>query len=101
MSDRATIYGGSWYYREPHVLERNDGGQVVLALPGSGGVAFLTPSTETVWRLLETPRTVVDLATSLARVYQGPIEDLATDVERLLEDLVARGVVQAVSDADD
>jgi hypothetical protein len=53
-----------------------------------------------VWNLLDEPRSVDELSTVLAAAYGTPQATIARDVEALLGDLVARGVVDRVHGLD-
>jgi hypothetical protein len=101
VSDPATGDEGSWYERSPDVLERDVDEEVVLAAPGGKDVSVVSASAGRVWRLLETPRTFVDLVTSLAREYERPVESLAFDIDRVLQELIHRGLMANVADGDD
>lgn len=52
------------------------------------------------WRLLDSPRTLLDLTQSLATEHAGPTENVSVDVEELPNELVERGLVEAVSNGE-
>jgi hypothetical protein len=63
-------------------VARVDGSSITLA--GSGAA---------VWRLLDEPRTVLDLARELADVYDAEAARIAGDIEPLLVELAESGFV--------
>lgn len=46
-----------------------------------------------IWRLLDEPRSVAEVAAVLAEAYDAPPADVAAGVEAFLSDLSARGLV--------
>lgn len=61
--------------------------------PLGGETLTVAAPGDAVWVLLEQPATLDDLVTALAEHFGEPVERIHGDVETLLADLVARGVV--------
>lgn len=90
-----------WFLRSPGALYRSYADEVMLASVDREGFDLLSGTGDAVWRLLETPQTLDGLTESLSRAYGADPTVIAGDVARLLDELVARGFVEEVSDADD
>ena len=78
----------------------------VVASPVSGELALLDMERDVyftlngtgahVWSLLDTPRTVSEIATSLSRTFEMPEEDCFADAEALIESMNENGLVHSV-----
>jgi hypothetical protein len=79
------------FVRSPNALSRNVGGELLLASTDGERIDSLSETAAAVWALLETPRTIGALIEVLAERYAVPRDTIATDVETLVEALVARG----------
>jgi hypothetical protein len=89
------------YMRAEDVLARSYGDEVLLAAPRRDVVDQLKGPAADVWEVLDRPRTIEDVVEQLTRLYRAPVERVQDDVQKLLDELVDRGWVQAVSDGDD
>jgi hypothetical protein len=70
----------------------------VLVLPMSGhDVMHLTGAGDDLWQLLAEPLTVDEVASRLAEIYDRSPEEIIQDIAPVLDDLVARGVVDLVN----
>jgi len=73
------------------------GDRVVLYHRGSGQALVLNPTGSWIWTLLVEPASVAGLAAELRRRYPiVPLDQAERDVTALLDDLRARGVVEAL-----
>jgi hypothetical protein len=90
-----------WLVRSSSVLSRVVGSDVFLTAPGREDVIRLAGTAGAVWELMENPQTVSTMVASLSRRYHAAPETIATDVERLVSELVERGWAEAVGDGDD
>ena len=69
-------------------------GDEMVALDVEQGLCFgLNAPATSVWRLLERPRHVSELKTSLLAEYDVTEAELSEDLETLLQDMVSRGLV--------
>lgn len=90
------------YMRTEDVLYRSFAGEVLLAAPRRNEVDQLKGPAADVWDLLDRPRTLPDVVEQLKKRYGGaPVDRVQDDVQALLDDLVERGWIRAVADADD
>lgn len=78
------------------VWRQSHDGVLVLAAPDHD-VVSLTGAAAALWQLLDVPRTVDEAARALAEAYSGAPQQIAADLDPLLADLVARGVVDRVT----
>jgi hypothetical protein len=94
---------GVWFQRSPEALTRSFGPQrdVLLASTDRDELDQLSGTSAAVWDLLRVPRTMEELIDALSEIYRTGPEAIGRDVEVLLEELVARGWVEAISDGDD
>lgn len=67
---------------------------VMILPPGSEEPVLISSPGETVWRLLTDPATPDELADRLAEIFDAPADVLRRDLERLLDDLDALGVIE-------
>lgn len=74
---------------------------MLLASKGREEVDRLSGTARSVWELLTTPRTMGSLLDALAEIYSIDRRLIASDVEALMKDLEARGLVERVADGDD
>jgi hypothetical protein len=72
---------------------------MLLARPGREGVDSLSETATVVWELLGTPRTLGSLVDLLAEAYAAHRENIAADVELLVEELIERGWVEDANGA--
>lgn len=99
--DPAVAAATVWFMRSSAVLARDVAGELVLATSQREDLDILSPTAARVWHLLDLPRSFQDLLERLSADYGVRPEEIVTDVERLLEGLLERGLIEAVADADD
>jgi hypothetical protein len=90
-----------WFYQSPSALTRTVGGEVLLASQEDERIGLLSGTAQTVWRLLESPRTLESVLDALVETYAVDRNVISDEVESLLRDLVARGWVEGVADGED
>ncbi|MDQ3144957.1 MAG: PqqD family protein [Pseudomonadota bacterium] len=85
---------GTIYERNADLLEAGLGDELV-ALDAQGGQCFgFNATAASVWRLLETPASFDALRDSLREEYEVGEEECTADLQALLDDLIARGLVR-------
>jgi hypothetical protein len=82
----------------PSTPWRRVGDDILLAPIGRDDFDHLSGTAAVVWSLLDSPRSMDDLVSTLAELYSIPAEGIAGDVQALVADLVGRGAVQEVRD---
>jgi len=82
----------SRYARRPDLLVRHAPGFVAVARVDGSSITLEGPGAA-VWRLLDEPRTILDLAQELADVYDAEPPRIAADIEPLLAELAESGFV--------
>ena len=92
---------GELLMRSPAMLWRNVGERVVLAPPGGEDFQELSPTAAEAWRLLERPQTLSELVQDVAAAYRVVPDSIAGDIRSLVDDLIARGALETMADADD
>ena len=90
-----------WFYQSPTTLSRSFADEVLLAAADREEIDRLSGSARTAWDLLRKPQTLDSLVMNLAEVYDTETATIDADVEALVNDLVSRGWVEAVSNGDD
>lgn len=86
-----------YYGRTSGTVWRHAHGSV-LVLPAAGAdVVVLSGTAEDLWQVLREPLTVEAAARSLADAYDESPMEVTKDISLLLDDLVARGVVDRVN----
>ena len=86
------VLTGTRVVRAPGSLWRRIGDGVIVTVAGSEAFDRLTPTGAVVWLLLDRPRTPDEIAERVAQLYGIAVQDVRSDVEALLDDLVARGL---------
>lgn len=81
------------YARHEEVLWRRNPGEVVLLALGSDEVVRLPGTGGAVWDELSRPLALDELANRLAQAYSAVPEQVATEVQALLDELVRRSAV--------
>ena len=79
--------------RNPDVLQQDLDGEVLLLLPEGSEVLHLNDSASALWRALDEPRTLDEVATLLADAYAADPTVVRADLLALLPELQARGAV--------
>jgi hypothetical protein len=82
------------YRQRPDLLVREAPGFVAVSRV-DGTSMSMADSGAAVWVLLDTPRTIAEVADTLAQTYDVDAAVIATDVEPLLSDLAESGFVAA------
>lgn len=67
--------------------------EVLVVDPKTREVHLLNATASRVWDLLETPRTRDDLVALLGNEFDAPAEALGADVDALLDELGAKGLI--------
>jgi hypothetical protein len=80
------------------VLSRRVGPEVLLAPLEGEDFERLSETAASVWELLESPRTLSELIASLAPLYGVSAADISSDVERLVDELLRRGVIEMIGE---
>ena len=79
--------------RNPAVLQQDLDGEVLLRLPQGSEVLHLNDSASALWRALDEPRTLDEIAALLAETYAIDPDVVRADVLALLPELQARGAL--------
>ena len=79
--------------RNPDVLQQDLDGEVLLLLPEGSEVLHLNDSASALWRALDEPRTLDEVAALLADAYAADPAVVRADLLALLPELQARGAV--------
>ena len=82
------------YVRSDAVLSRDVESALLLLAPGRSGVVALSGSGPVIWSLLRTPTSFDDLVAELVQRFSLPADDIADDVRRTLEELLAAHVLR-------
>lgn len=82
------------YVHSDAVLSREVESALLLLAPGRSGVVALSGSGPVIWSLLRTPTSFDDLVAQLAARFHLPVQDIADDVRRTLEELLAAHVLR-------
>ncbi len=83
------------YRRAPGVFERRSLSSLVLLAPDSADVLVLEGTGPAVWAALEQPRTLDELSTALAATFGASPAVVQADLQPVLEQLVAGGMLLA------
>lgn len=81
------------YGRSERVLWRRGHETVLLLQPGQPEVVSLTGAGTALWELLATPTTVAAAADRLSGAYGVPADEVATDIQGVLDDLAERKIL--------
>jgi Coenzyme PQQ synthesis protein D (PqqD) len=76
------------------------GDEVLLAAADRDGVDVLPGTAATLWILLDQSASLETLTEELAAVYETPSHRVSIDVAPLLDELVRRGWLEQLDDAD-
>ncbi|HYT81500.1 MAG TPA: PqqD family protein [Actinomycetota bacterium] len=87
--------------RSSSIPWRRIGDDVILAPAGRDDFDQLSGTAAVVWSFLETPCSPEDLVSELAETYAVPPEGIGSDVRALVSDLIERGAVEELAEADD
>jgi len=82
--------------RSQRVLWRRVGTEVLVADPDASGISGLSAPASAAWMSLERPRTRDQLVDELVGTFGVTADEIAGHVERLLDQLVERGLVVPV-----
>jgi hypothetical protein len=85
------------WQRDERTLFRTAPGVVVLLGPDKGDPIALRGTGVALWELLDRPQGTEELATRLAAEFAGDTARLRSDIEPVIAQLAAVGVLQAVS----
>jgi hypothetical protein len=96
-----TLEAGSARFRQlSRLSQREFAGEVLVLNLDRDNIEHLQGTAVEVWRLLQAPRTLPALVTLLARKYDVSVETIRADVAALLGDLIARDLVEEVTEND-
>lgn len=73
-------------------------GEIVILGMKEGAYFGVDAAGARIWALLQTPRRLVDVVTTLTEEYAVPADQCATDVLAFVEDLLDRGLVTRGAD---
>jgi hypothetical protein len=85
------------YQVAPHVVTREISDGLMLVDVQSGSAYKLNHVGAAIWRLFDGARDIDVIASEMERLYQVARDKLAKDVEALVTDLRAKGLIQAGS----
>jgi hypothetical protein len=88
------VTAGRRLVRSPTVLWRRTAFGVVVRTV-EGPVVALEGSGAALWDRLEQPATPAELADALAARYDAPVEVVADDIAPVLDDLVAKRILES------
>ena len=92
------IEGARRFRQSPSTPWRRVGGDVILAPPGRDDFDVLSGTGADVWELLDQPSTTLELVHVLAGLYEVPADEIASDVERLIETLLESKALEEIED---
>lgn len=75
------------------VVFRNVDGETVILSIGSGLYFGLTPTGTRIWALMDEGRALDDILETLVAEYDAGRDELKRDLDRLVSELAARGLV--------
>jgi hypothetical protein len=80
-------------YRRNEVLWRRTHDRVLIRVPASGETTTLQATACDLWTALEEPGSLGEVSKRLAAVYDASVEQIASDIAPVLEELERRGAV--------
>lgn len=80
-------------YCRSDVLWRRTYDRVLILIPGRVEILTLQGSGGELWAALEEPGSLQALARRLAAVYRAPVENIASDIVPVIEELARCGAV--------
>jgi hypothetical protein len=98
VSTRQVVFAR--FRQVPELSQREFAGEALVLNTDREDVEHLQGTAVQIWKMLETPRTLPDLVTVLSYRYEIPETDIGDDVEALLDDLIARDLVEEVIEFD-
>ncbi len=88
------------FRQRPDALQRNLPDEVLVTRPVREHVTQLSGPAVVIWNLLDVPRTVPQLTASLARAYGMSEGQIIGGIHAVLNDLIARELVEEVIESD-
>ena len=85
------------YWQKPEIAWRHIDGEAVLIDPAEGIVFVLNEVGAQVWDLIDKPRFVDEIEREVISQYDVEKECLRRDIQRFLEDLAARELIEVVN----
>ncbi|MBF6328296.1 PqqD family protein [Nocardia transvalensis] len=86
-------------YRPAPTVTAQDLGDRILLTPLGGAYLVLEGTAATLWRLLDQPRSVDELADECARRYDGVPEQIRIDIADTMNEWSERGLVRTAGSA--
>jgi hypothetical protein len=87
-------------YRRGDVLWRQTYDRVLIVVPGRDGFLTLETTGCALWAALDEPGPISALAERLAAIYGASVEDIASDIVGVIEDLERVGAVSSAHPGD-
>lgn len=88
------------YRHHPDALSRSVGSSRIVATGGRETLDQLSGGAASAWDLLRSPRTFPELVNKLSELHQIESLTVADEIDRMLDDLVERKLVEEVVDFD-
>ena len=84
--------------RSPHVVDDTIDGEVIVIDLGTGTYYSLRQTSADIWQEIKVGADEVTIADSLAERYAATREEIAAGISRLLDQLLAEGLIEEVSE---
>ena len=96
MADEPNITLDTPFLTNPDLVLREEGREgAILFDPDSGEVRILNPTATSVWKHLQSVRTLREVMAALSREYEGMDSDSEVEVLALARDLMRLGALDA------
>lgn len=95
MSDAAQSSNAT-YHRNGEILEAEVGDELVALDVAAGDCFGLNEVARTVWRHLAEPKSFAELRDALLMEYDVGVDQCTAELQELVDDLVAKGLVRSV-----
>ncbi|HEX9123125.1 MAG TPA: PqqD family protein [Actinomycetota bacterium] len=89
------------FRRVPHAPWRSVGDDVYVAPLGRAELDRLAGPAATAWRVLETPASMAELLGALGEAYSMPTDAILPEVEEMVRELLARGLIEGADGGSD
>lgn len=78
---------------QPHVIWRETDDGIVIVDPTAGKVRVLNPVGSEIWKMLHDHKSLDEMQTEVAAIYDVSAEQARDDIRRFLDDLETRGLI--------